>query len=163
KEVPGENAMTDFTRRRVLAGGITATALVGLDGRTPVRATAPIAGKQAPSVYRYKIGSMEVTVVSDGARTFPLPETFLRNLKKEEVNAALERAYMPRDKMTIHFAPVVVNTGNKLIVIDTGNGPGEYANSKGAVGLFVQNLVAAGIDPKMVDMVIISHFHGDHV
>ena len=38
---------------------------------------------------------------------------------------------MPRDKMTIHFAPVVVNTGNKLVLIDTGNGPGEYVNPKG--------------------------------
>ena len=47
--------------------------------------------------------------------------------------------------------------------IDTGNGPGEYVNSKGAVGKFVLNLAAAGIDPKMVDAVIISHFHGDHV
>jgi glyoxylase-like metal-dependent hydrolase (beta-lactamase superfamily II) len=48
-------------------------------------------------------------------------------------------------------------------VIDTGNGPGEFVNSKGAVGLFIHNLAAAGIDAKMVDMVIISHFHGDHV
>jgi len=155
--------MTDITRRSVLAGGIAATALVELPGRTPAHATAPIAGKQAPSIYRYKIGSMEVTVVSDGARTFPLADTFVINAKKEEVNAALERAYMPRDRMTIHFAPVVINTGNKLVVIDTGNGPGEFVNSKGAVGLFAQNLAATGIDPKMVDTVIISHFHGDHV
>ena len=106
---------------------------------------------------------MEFTVVSDGAHAFPLSEIFVLNAKKDEVAAALEKAYMPRDKMTIHFAPVVVNTGNKPIVIDTGNGPGEYVNSKGAVGQFVQNLSAAGIDPKMIDTVILSHFHGDHV
>jgi glyoxylase-like metal-dependent hydrolase (beta-lactamase superfamily II) len=157
--------MTALTRRSVLAGAVagTATALSPLDGRWPARAAAPAAGKQAPSIYRYRVGAMEVTVVSDGARTFPLSDTFVLNVKKDEVNAALDKAYMPRDKMTIHFAPVVVNTGNKLVVIDTGNGPGEYASSKGAVGQFVLNLGAAGIDPKMIDTVIISHFHGDHV
>jgi metal-dependent hydrolase (beta-lactamase superfamily II) len=36
-------------------------------------------------------------------------------------------------------------------------------NSKGTVGLFMHNLAAAGIDPKMVDAVIISHFHVDLV
>jgi len=44
-------------------------------------AAAPIAGKQAPSVYRYRISTMEVTVVSDGATTFPLSDTFVINVK----------------------------------------------------------------------------------
>ena len=57
----------------------------------------------------------------------------------------------------------MINTGGKLIVIDTGNGPVAKANSKGANGLFAANMVAAGFDPKAVDMVVISHFHGDHV
>ena len=37
------------------------------------------------------------------------------------------------------------------------------ANSKGANGQFADNMAAAGFDPKAVDMVVISHFHGDHV
>ena len=65
--------------------------------------------------------------------------------------------------MTIHFARVVINTANKRVVIDAGNGPGEFVNSKSAVGFLIHNLAAAGIDAKMVDMVIISHFQGDHV
>jgi glyoxylase-like metal-dependent hydrolase (beta-lactamase superfamily II) len=59
--------------------------------------------------------------------------------------------------------PLVINTGGKLVVIDTGNGPGAFAASKGAVGQFAANMAAAGIDPKAVDLVVISHFHGDHV
>src|SRR5438477_13194477 len=31
----------------------------------------------------YKVGSHEVTVVTDGARTFPLGDTFVGNVKKE--------------------------------------------------------------------------------
>ena len=57
----------------------------------------------------------------------------------------------------------MINTGGKLVVIDTGNGPVANVNSKGAAGQFVANMIAAGFDPKAVDMVVISHFHGDHV
>ena len=63
---------------------------------------------------------------------------------------------MPRDTMTIYFAPLVINTGGKLVVIDTGLGPVMKVNSKGANGLFAENMAAAGFDPKAVDMVVIS-------
>jgi glyoxylase-like metal-dependent hydrolase (beta-lactamase superfamily II) len=70
---------------------------------------------------------------------------------------------MPKGKMIHHYAPIVVNTGSKLAVIDTGVGPAAYARSKGEMGQFTTNLAAAGIDTKAVDLVIISHFHTDHV
>ena len=60
-----------------------------------------MADKQAPSFYRYKVGDAMVTVVSDGKNVFPLADSFIPNAKKEEVNAALEKAYMPQDMMTI--------------------------------------------------------------
>ena len=59
--------------------------------------------------------------------------------------------------------PIVVNTGSKLVVIDPGLGPNLYEQTKGAVGQFHTNLAAAGIDRNAVDVVIISHFHADHV
>lgn len=95
--------------------------------------------------------------------TFALGDNFVLNAKKDDVAAALEKAYMPKDKISIQFGPLVINSGGKLIVIDTGNGPGAYASSKGNVGQFATNMAAAGIDPKAVDMVVISHFHGDHI
>jgi glyoxylase-like metal-dependent hydrolase (beta-lactamase superfamily II) len=57
----------------------------------------------------------------------------------------------------------VINTGSKLVVIDTGNGLGAFEQSKGVVGQMNANMTAAGIDPKAVDIVLISHFHGDHM
>jgi glyoxylase-like metal-dependent hydrolase (beta-lactamase superfamily II) len=154
--------MIQLTRRAALAGA-GATALTPVALTSPARAAAPAVGKQAPGYYRYKVGEFEVTVVTDGARTFPLPETFVRNAKKDEVNAALEKAFLPKDTLTIPFNPVVVNTGSKLVMIDTGNGPAAFEQSKGAVGQVHTNLAAAGIDRNAVDAVIISHFHGDHI
>lgn len=152
----------DLTRRHALAGAAALTA-APLISANPAKAAAPVAGKQNASFYRYKVGDAEVTVVSDGATTFPLADNFVTNAKKEEVNASLEKAFRPRDSVTIYFGPLVINTGGKLIVIDTGNGPGAFTSSKGTMGQFASNLAAAGIDSKAVDMVVISHFHGDHV
>jgi len=152
----------ELTRRHALAGA-AALATTPMLRAMPAKAAAPMADKQAPSFYRYKVGDAQVNVISDGVNNFALPETFVLNAKKDQVNAALEKAFLPKDKMSIYFAPLVINTGGKLVVIDTGNGPAAYASSKGAVGQFIPNMTAAGFDPKAVDMVVISHFHGDHV
>lgn len=151
-----------FSRRNVLAGAATLAATPLLPNAS-ADAAAPLADKQAPSFYRYKVGDIQVNVVSDGAVTNPLPDTLVVNVKKDDVNAVLEQAFMPKDKITNPFTPLAINTGGKLVIVDTGNGPGAFAASKGNVGQFASNLAAAGIDAKNVDMVVISHFHGDHI
>jgi TAT (twin-arginine translocation) pathway signal sequence len=103
----------EISRRDALAGA-AAVAAAPLLAATPGRAAAPVADKQAPSFYRYKVGDIQVTVVSDGRFTFPLQDSFITNAKKEEVNAVLENAFLPRDIFTIYFAPLVINTGGKL-------------------------------------------------
>ena len=152
----------ELTRRHALAGAaaLAATPLLPI---ASAKAAAPLADKQAPSFYRYKVGEAQVNVISDGVNTFPLGDTLVLNAKKDEVSAALDKAFLPKDKMSVHFSPLVINTGGKLVVIDTGNGPAAFASSKGNVGQFASNLTAAGFDPKNIDMVVISHFHGDHV
>jgi glyoxylase-like metal-dependent hydrolase (beta-lactamase superfamily II) len=157
--------MTEFTRRSTLtaAAGLAAAALGTGSGTTSARAAAPATGAQAPGFYRYKVGSYEVTVVTDGATTSPLADNFVVNQKKDEVNAALAAAHLETDKLTIPYSPIVVNTGSKLVVIDTGTGEANFQNSKGAAGQFQRNLAASGIDRNAVDTVVISHFHGDHV
>jgi len=155
--------MIQLSRRELLAGTAATTAALSLGMPSQLRAAAPATGKQAPGVYRYKVGDFEVTQIADGARTFPMPDTFVVNQKKEDALAAAEAAYMPKGQVTVPFNPMVINTGSKLVVIDTGNGLGAFEQSKGAVGQMNANMLAAGLDPKAVDIVLISHFHGDHM
>jgi glyoxylase-like metal-dependent hydrolase (beta-lactamase superfamily II) len=157
-----EEHMRNPTRRNLLAGAAGMATLVPFGART-AQAAAPLSDKQNPGWYRYKVGSFEVTVVTDGATTSPLSDVYVGNAPKSEVNAALVANHLPADKVTHAYTPVVVNTGSKLVVIDTGLGLGTYQQSKGAAGQFHANLAAAGIDPKAVDAVIISHMHGDHI
>jgi glyoxylase-like metal-dependent hydrolase (beta-lactamase superfamily II) len=79
------------------------------------------------------------------------------------VNEALLAAHMEKDMMTIPYSPIAINTGSKLIVMDTGTGEANFERSKGQGGQFHSNLKASGIDRNAVDMVVISHFHGDHI
>ena len=157
--------MTELTRRGILGAAVAASAATALTPLVPTftHAAAPPAGKQAPGFYRYKVGTYEITVCTDGSRTFPLPDKFVLNADKADVNKALVAAFMEPDKMTIPYNPIVVNTGSKLIVMDTGVGEANFERSKGVVGQFHNNMKMAGIDRNAVDMVIISHFHGDHI
>jgi glyoxylase-like metal-dependent hydrolase (beta-lactamase superfamily II) len=153
--------MSEFSRRTVITGAAAATvaAVCPLSTSLPVRAAAPAAGKQAPSFYRHKVGDFEVTQFTDGYRQFPMPDGFVRNVPKEQALAAAEAAYMPKGQLRIPFNPVVINTGSKLVLIDTGFPPGTGPT----VGLLQANMAAAGIDPKAVDIVVLSHLHPDHI
>ena len=155
--------MTTLTRRRLLAGAAAATAFAPLANPMPARAAAPPAGTQAAGWYRYKVGSFEITVVTDGANKFKFNDDHVTNKKREEVNAALAAAYYEKDVMTTPYNPVAVNTGSKLVVIDTGTSEANFERSKGTAGQFQRNLAASGIDRNAVDTVIISHYHGDHI
>ena len=154
-----------ITRRNLFAGaavvgaGLTASKSIV----SPARAAAPAAGKQNAGWYRYKMGDFEVTVVTDGMNSNPLSDAYVSNAPKADVNAALEALFLAKDKVAHAYTPVVINTGSKLVAIDTGLGLGMFEQSKGAVGQYHANLQAAGIDRNAVDVVIISHFHGDHI
>jgi glyoxylase-like metal-dependent hydrolase (beta-lactamase superfamily II) len=153
--------MMELSRRSLLLG-TGAIALGAGAGQTvtagKVEAAAPAAQSQAPGFYRSKLGDFELTQLSDGARTFPMPDSFVRNVPKAEALAAAEAAYMPTGKVTVPFNPILINTGSKLVLIDTGFGPG----AQSPVGLLAANMKAAGIDPKSVDIVVLSHLHPDH-
>ena len=61
-------------------------------------------------------------MVTDGAQHVQVRRHHRRQQDRDELNAALEAAYYPKDLMTTPYNPIVVNTGGKLVVIDTGTG-----------------------------------------
>jgi len=138
-----------------LIAGASVTAASAL----PAQAAAPPTGKQAPSVYRYKVGSFEVTALYDGVWYRPIDDKFVRKADYADVRREMSNAFMPEEKLATPFTTVLVNTGKKLILLDTGTG-GQIASTAGS---FSDNLRAAGIDPKTIDQIMISHFHPDHI
>ena len=147
--------MQPVTRRALIAGSVSAATLPLLSAN----AASPAAGEQSPGIYRYRLGSFELTALYDGIWYRPITDKFIRNAPFAEVESALTAAFMPADKLATPFTTLIVNTGQKLVLIDTGTG-GQIAAS---AGVLRANLSAAGIDPKAIDLIVISHFHPDHI
>jgi glyoxylase-like metal-dependent hydrolase (beta-lactamase superfamily II) len=113
-------------------------------------------------VHRYKVGDIAVTVLSDGFRVSS-PDGYIINAGKDEFLATLAAAGLPTDHMRNVFAPVLIETAGKRVLIDTGNGEAVFAQTNGERGRLPFNLAAAGFDRNAIDVVVISHFHSDHV
>ena len=122
----------------------------------PSFAAVPKVRRQAPAFYRLMLGDFEVTVLSDGSNM--LPATKLLHGDAAQIEAALKRGYLPDVVETSHNS-FLVNTGNKLVLIDVGAGsllgPG--------AGQLVSNLRAAGYQPEQIDEIYLTHLHADHI
>lgn len=146
-----------LSRRMVMGSGAALAALPGLLGRS-AHAAQPAASAQAPSFFRYRVGDIQVTAINDGMAYRSL-DGFVPNAPPGALQQALADNFLPTDRFPVTFTTLVVNTGSKLVLIDTGNGDLGAPTS----GTWMANFRAAGFDPAQVDTVIFSHFHGDHI
>jgi glyoxylase-like metal-dependent hydrolase (beta-lactamase superfamily II) len=149
--------MTALSRRSFLTGPMLAAGAAALP--MPGQAAAPISAAQGPGVYRYKLGNFQLTALYDGIWYLPIDDKFMRNASATEVNDALAAAFLPPSVLPISFTALLVNTGRKLVMIDTGTA-GQITDSAGFMNA---NLAAAGIKPGAIDTIVISHFHPDHI
>ena len=127
--------------------------------RASVSDTRSKGGAQAPGFFRFGLGSFEVVPLHDGVLSRDRPAGFVRNASDAEVGEAFAMAGRPRDKLTLTFTPLLVNTGRQAVLIDTGLGTAGLAGT----GRLAANLAAAGVSPDAVGTVGISHFHSDHI
>src|ERR1041385_3229749 len=112
--------MTALTRRGLL--GSAAAIAAGSFVAPTAHAVVPSSGKQAPGFYRYKLGDFEVTAFNDGFVKVPKLDSFVVNQPLEAIQKAVEESYIPKDDVRVHFNPLLVNTGSKLVLFDTGFG-----------------------------------------
>ncbi len=94
--------MTQFTRRQILVGTAAAavTAAIPFAVPSPVGAVAPAVGRQASGFYRFKVGSIEVTVVTDGINRMPISDGFVLNARNDEINSENGRCTMCGSKIS---------------------------------------------------------------
>ena len=140
-----------LTRRAALAGGaaLPLGAAVGT-----ARAGAPMMGAGKAPFNRFTMGDLEVTTLLAGTRTVPDPQAiFGMNVPADEFAAVSAEAKLPTDAAQFFFTPTVVNTGAELVLFDTGLSPESITGA----------LSAAGYTPDQVDVVVLTHMHGDHI
>jgi glyoxylase-like metal-dependent hydrolase (beta-lactamase superfamily II) len=146
--------------RRSLLAGSAGLAVAGLIEGAAL-AKAPLANNQVPAFYRLKLGALEATVVSDGV-IGPLgaPTDLFPGAPKEELESILADNYLPQDKIVGEINALVVNSGEQLVLFDTGMGTSKIFGPN--TGRLFTSLKDAGIDPKDVDAVVLTHLHPDH-
>ena len=113
-------------------------------------ARAPKVGTQTPYWHRFNLGSAEVTVVSDGPLPLGPPKGTFVGVPDEEVRKMLSDNFLSPDNVVLEQNSPIVNTGDKLILFDTG------------MGISNIQAVVAGL-PKLPVTVVNSHTHNDHV
>lgn len=141
------------SRRSALIAAATLPLAAGLAPHA-ARAEAPQQGIAFPRFHRFRVGGFEVTTLLAGSRLLENPhETFGTNATPEEFAELSAANFLPTDRSRNFFTPTLVNTGDDLILFDTGLDPAGILSA----------LDAAGVTPDQIDVVVLTHMHGDHI
>ncbi|WP_319519141.1 MBL fold metallo-hydrolase [uncultured Martelella sp.] len=153
-------------RRSLMAGaGLAAIATPFVTGATRAHAqdmeSDSMQVADPPASDSFNLGDFKLLVVEDGSRVMDNPgDTFGTGQDPETVAALLEENFLPPDQMVNGFAPVLVDTGSETVLFDTGMGP---AGRSWGAGRLRDGLIANGYQPEDIDIVVITHMHGDHI
>lgn len=121
-----------------------------------VLAKAPIVGKQAAGYYRLKLGDYEITALSDGTVALPMAKIY-EGITEKDAETHLA-GYFQKNPTETSVNAFLVNTGNRLVLIDAGTG-----DLMGpSLGRLVANIEASGYKADEIDDVILTHIHADH-
>ena len=144
------------TRRDIFKIAAAAPALA-LPAPLQAALSAPSAGGN-PGYFRFDLGEMRLTVISDGHLLLPTSGLGV-NAEPEEVQALLARYHLSTEENYSHTNHLLIETGAAKVLVDIGSGNRFMPTA----GRLMANLEAAGVDPYSITHVVITHAHPDHV
>ena len=110
--------------------------------------------QQIPGIYHRKIGDIVVTAISDGYLDGTLD--VMRNVDLDKARQILTEAFRPARRTSVNT--FLIHSRGRTAIVDTGSG--NYLQP--TAGFVQRNLAGAGIDPKSIDTVLLTHMHPDH-
>src|ERR1700755_2160897 len=110
--------------------------------------------QQIPGVYHRRIGDIIVTAISDGYLDGNLD--VMRNVDLDAAHKILKDAFRPARRTSVNT--FLIHSKGRLAIVDTGSG--NYLLP--TAGFVQHSLAGAGIDPKSIDTVLLTHMHPDH-
>ncbi len=114
------------------------------------------ASTQVPGYYRTKVGNIEVTSLLDGGMR--LGDSLMIGTNPSTLAKAKEDNFIKAGPdFPAYVNGFVINTGKKIILVDTG-----ARGMSAGLGQLAGNLSAAGYSADRVDEVILTHAHPDH-
>ncbi len=106
----------------------------------------------------FTLGDLRITAVSDGMATVPAT-VYYPGTSAEQWEP--HKRWLDHDgNVNFPFACFLIQSGDKNVLIDTGLGSIPLFTFKG--GELLTQLASAGVHPKDVDTVFVTHLHVDH-
>lgn len=152
--------MFKLSRREAVFSAAAAGVALGASGRVTFLPSAIAREATDKGFHTFKVGDIDVTTVFDGVWEKAHDPGFIKNATVEETKAALKAAGEDDSKIVIPFTVTFVKMpGGKTVMFDSGTG-GQMSPLAGKLNA---NMAAAGIDPKSVSTILVTHFHPDHI
>jgi glyoxylase-like metal-dependent hydrolase (beta-lactamase superfamily II) len=102
--------------------------------------------------FPFQIGAVECAAISAGIGYFRV-QAFFADVPSDELNPILARHGIHTEKIATPFNCLLIRHNDTLMLIDTGT----------KSDTLVENLRQQGILPEDIEMVVLSHAHGDHM
>lgn len=131
----------------------------GLGSRT-ARASVTTPALSQPSWYRFNIGSFEATILSDGLLDLGSAADQFPNADPAEVQQIMDDEFLPMAPMMLEQNAMILNTGDRLVLFDTGMGSTQLFGDDS--GRLLANIRSAGYEPDAITDIILTHAHCDH-
>ncbi len=111
---------------------------IGASGSAKAQAAPVLSGNAG--CYRFRVGDIRATVLSDGVVGGP-PSVYASDAPEAELQAVLRRAFLPTDQMTLNLNTLLIETSGRRILIEAGAGRTMGPNG----GRIFENLAAIGL------------------
>lgn len=110
-----------------------------------------------PAAQSFRLGKSQITVLHDAQIAVPNDgRSFGEDAQPGEVAQLLQAAAAPTAEVTLSVNVLMVKTGGRIMLLDTGTGPQWH-------GALLGSLKLAGVAPAAITDILITHAHGDHV
>jgi len=110
--------------------------------------------------HRFRIGSMDAMIVSDGPLVLPRAARIFSGPTEAAIDAALGGAGVATDKVQVEQNCLLLQTGGTWVLFDNGMGSSKLYGPDS--GKLLDSLAQGGIDPAAIGALVLTHAHSDH-
>ena len=113
-------------------------------------------------VDRITVGNVDIVAVLDMVPPPRHPSDFFPDVAMQDWKP-YEADVLEHGKLQLYFGCFFIRSQGRVILVDTGIGPGPHPDRGNRTGDLMNQLKGRGVGPEEVDIVVHTHLHADHV